>query len=64
MQSWNLNKFIAQYGISRTATIWDVSRQAVEKAVQNNRDIQIILIGDVYEVRESKILKRIRRGEI
>ena len=62
MQSWSLKHFIKDHDESTAAEVWGVSQQAVNAAVNNmSRDIQIILIDDVYEVVETKLLRRIHK---
>jgi hypothetical protein len=60
MQSWSLEKYVTEKGVNAAVTIWGVSRQAVEKAILNERDIRITYIDGVYEVHESKLLNRAR----
>ena len=59
MQSWNLKRFVDEYGVQAAKQIWDVSRQAVEKAIKDEREIQIIELDGYYEVHESKRLNRV-----
>ena len=61
MQSWSLQKFIRDHDENTAAEVWGVSQQAVNAATRGARDIQIILIDDVYEVVESKTLRRIHK---
>jgi hypothetical protein len=64
MQSWSLHKFVNEYGAAGAAAVWGKSRQAVEKAVINRRDIQIIKVNGLYEVRESKLLNAIEIDKV
>ena len=59
MQSWSLKKFISEYGETGAASVWGKTQQAVNLAVKAERNIRIVLIDDVYEVRESKILRTV-----
>jgi hypothetical protein len=64
MKSWNLKKFIKQYGVVKVADIWGVSHQAVSAAARTDRDIQIVLVEGYYEVRESKCHTRIKESKV
>jgi len=64
MRSWNLDKFVDEYGGQAAADVWDVTHQAVSHAIRAERDIQIVLIEGVYEVRESKILRSVKESEV
>jgi hypothetical protein len=62
MQSWSLKKFIKDHDENTAAVVWGVTQQAVNAAVNNeSRDINIILVDDVYEVVETKLLRRIHK---
>ncbi len=60
IRSTNLEKFIDENGLTSLIEIWDVSYQAIDKARKANRDIQIVELDDYIEIRESKVLKRVR----
>lgn len=60
MRSTNLGKYVADYGVEATAKVWGISRQAVHKALNMQRDISIVELDGFVEVRESKILSRKR----
>lgn len=64
MQSWNLKKFVDQYGHQAASDVWGVTHQAVYGAISKCRDIQIILVDGEYQVRESKILNRVKADEV
>ena len=64
MKSWNLKRFTDEYGAVYAGNVWGVSHQAVYAAILKRRDIQIILLDGVYEVRESKVLKKINKWEV
>jgi hypothetical protein len=64
MQSWSLEKFISEYGEAGAAQVWGRTQQAVNMAKSSERDIQIILIDGVYEVRESKLLNAINARNV
>lgn len=59
MQSWSLKSFIEEYSIGAVTQVWRVSRQAVFNARTSGRDIRIVKVDGHYEVRESKILKKV-----
>ena len=44
--------------------MWDVSHQAVSKAIYKERQIKIIKIDGFYEVHESKQLNKIAIDEV
>ena len=61
MQSLNLRLFVARYGLTYTASIMNMSKQAVHKALKAGRSIQIVDAGKGYiEAHESKILSKTR----
>lgn len=60
MRSWNLKKFVEEYNTYKASVIWQVTRQAVEKAISTGRDIQVVEVNGYFEIRESKILNRIK----
>ena len=60
MRSTNLGKYVADYGFEAVVDIWGVSRQAVHKALNLQRDISIVELDGFVEVRESKVLSRKR----
>ncbi len=60
MQSWSLEKYVKEQGLNAAVSIWGVSRQAIEQAMINERDIRITFIDGVYEVHESKLLSTAR----
>ncbi len=60
ISSMSLKRFVKQYGIQQAVDIWGVSQQAVDKAYKGDRDIQIIELDGFVEVRESKLLSRVR----
>ena len=60
MQSWSLKKFIEEYDTKDAAEVWGVSRQAVDQAIERERDIQIIYLNGYWEVHESKLLKKVK----
>lgn len=64
MQSWNLDKFVDEFGGQAAADVWNVTHQAVSFAIRTERDIQITLIDGVYEVHESKVLNRVKESEV
>ena len=59
MQSWSLQKFVDEYGVTAAAAIWQKSRQTVEQALNAERDIKVVCIDGFYEVHEFKLLGRI-----
>ena len=59
MKSWNLRSFVSAYGEAAAASVWEVSQQAVNKALKQERNIQVVLLDGYYEVRESKILNKV-----
>jgi len=61
MQSWSLEKFVNEFSEMEAARVWNVSQQAVNMARKGGRDIRIVLIDGFYEIRESKILRRINK---
>lgn len=64
MQSWNLKKFVEQYGHMAAVSVWGVTHQAVYGAISKGRNIQIVLVDGEYQVRESKILNRVKEGDV
>ena len=58
MQSWSLDKFVNEHGIGNAQIIWGVSRHAVEKALNSERHIQVILLDGWYHIWEKKLLNR------
>ena len=56
----SLKRFVKENGIQRTVDIWGVSQQAVDKAYKSDRDIQIIELDGYIEVRESRLLNKVR----
>ena len=63
MQSWSLKKFVDQHSVAAVKSIWrrgdvPVSRQAVEQAVDSDREIKVVLIEGFYEIHESKLLSK------
>ena len=64
MKSWNLKNFTKEYGYIAAAGIWGISHQAVRKAEVKKRDIQIVLMDDEYQVRESKVLAKKKAHEV
>ena len=64
MQSWSLEKFVAEYDVRRAATIMKISRQAVEQAINTGREIKIVHIDGCYEAHEFKMLSRIPESKI
>ena len=59
MQSLGLKLFVAKYGLTYTANIMNMSKQAVHKAIKTGRNIQIVDAGKGYiEAHESKILSK------
>ena len=60
MQSWSLKKFIEEYDTKDAAEVWGVSRQAVDQAIERERDIQIIYLDGYWEVHESKLLSKVK----
>ena len=64
MKSWNLKSFVAAHGELAASSVWGVTQQAVNKAVNSERNIQIVLLDGVYEVRESKILARMSETRV
>ena len=56
MQSWNLEKFVAEFGYREATLIWGVSHQALYKAIGSARSIQVILMNGKYSIHESKQL--------
>ena len=60
MRSTNLSQFVLDRGVQKTVEVWGVSRQAIAKAINEKRDIQIVELDDCIEVRESKVLQRVR----
>ena len=56
MRSWNIDKFVKEFGAHRLTVIWGKSRQAVNKAMKANRSIRIVELDDCFEVWESKLL--------
>ena len=59
-KSTGLAQFVDDHGLAKTIGIWGVSRQAIEKAINDSRDIQVIEFDDHVEVVETKILQRVR----
>ncbi len=64
MRSWSLKNFVEDHGAAAAASVWQrsdepVSRQTVEQAIANDRQINIILLDGFYEVHEAKLLSRI-----
>lgn len=64
MQSWSLEKFVAEYDVRQAATIMGISRQAVEQAIRAGRDIRIVHTGDDYSAHEVKLLGHISSKEL
>lgn len=64
MTSWNLKDFVKKHGPVLTSKIWGVSHQAVQNAVNANRDIQVTLINGLYEIHESKVLGKAYENEL
>ena len=60
MQSRSLKKYVADEGMDSAITVWGVSRQAIEKAIKDKRDIQVVELDGCIEVIESKVLSRVR----
>ncbi len=59
MQSLGIKIFVARYGLTYTAKIMDMTKQAVHKAIKTGRNIQIVDTGNGYiEAHESKILSK------
>lgn len=55
---------IAEYGVYAAATIGKRSRQAIEQALEANRDIKIVYVDGFYEMHEFKLLSRISSRNI
>jgi len=64
MQSWILESFIEAYSVTSVSDIWGITRQAINQARNDKRDIQIIRVDDYFEVVESKLLKKIPCSDI
>lgn len=60
MKSTGLKRFVQDRGINKAIEIWGVSRQAIEGAIKDGRDIQIIELDHSIEVVESKLLRKVR----
>jgi len=59
-KSTGLAQFVDDNGLAKTIGIWGVSRQAIEKAIKDNRNIRIVELDDCIEIVESKVLQRVR----
>lgn len=64
MRSWNLDKFVEQYGWYKAHQIWGKSRQAIFKAIDSNRSIKVIELETGYEIHESKMLGCVELGVV
>ena len=60
ISSMSLKRFIEDNSIQAAVDIWGVSQQAEDKAYKSDRDIQIIELDGYIEVRESRLLNKVR----
>ena len=64
MQSWSLKKFVEEHSVREAGVVWGgKTHQAVYDAINGTREISVLLIKGIYEVRESKRLHRMTESE-
>jgi hypothetical protein len=64
MQSWSLKKFVDERGMWEARIVWGgKTHQAVYDAINGPREISVLLVNGVYEVRESKRLHEMEEIE-
>lgn len=64
MQSWSLKKFVEEHSVWEAGVVWGgKTHQAVYDAINGTREISVLLIDGIYEVRESKRLHKMYESE-
>ena len=68
-KSWSLEDFVADYGITGIKSVWmvrgkSISRQAVEQAIDSDREIRVVLTDDLFEVHEYKMLSQVKESSV
>ena len=60
MRSWSLDVFVQDFGVDQVKKVWKISRQGIEAAIAQGRDITVTKYGNrnegYWEITESKLL--------